>query len=100
MKNSEKILNEIDDHIHLVYEDILYILRLLTAFIFIVMGAIGIILPIIPDWPLFLIGIVLLDTHGIFRKKILNKTPEKYKKIMKKILFFIKIKDERKGAHG
>jgi len=97
MTSNEHLIQEIDEEIHLVGEDILYIIRLLVAFVFIIVGLIGIILPIIPDWPLLLVGIVLLDTHGVFRRKIIKKTPQKYKKLLKKILFFVKIKEKKKG---
>jgi len=97
MTSNEHLIQEIDEEIHLVGEDILYIIRLLVAFVFIIVGLIGIILPIIPDWPLLLVGIVLLDTHGVLRRKIIKKTPQKYKKLLKKILFFVKIKEKKKG---
>lgn len=97
MTSNESIMHEIDEEIHLVGEDILYIIRLLVAFVFIIVGLIGIIFPIIPDWPLLLVGIVLLDTHGVFRRKIIRKTPKRYKKLLKKVLFFIKMKEKKKG---
>lgn len=99
--NNRQLVSEIDENIHLVVEDVLYIFRLLVAFIFIIVGFIGILLPVIPDWPLLLVGVVLLDAHGSFRRKILRKTPPKYRKYLRKILFVVKIKeiggkDERK----
>jgi len=92
--NSRQFAEGLDEEIHLVGADIIFVLRLLASFVFIVVGFIGIILPVIPDWPLFVIGIVLLDTHGKIREKILTKTPKKYKKLVRKVLFFIKVKDK------
>lgn len=92
--NSKQFTEGLDEEIHLVGADIVFVLRLLAAFIFIVIGFIGIILPVVPDWPLFVVGIVLLDTNGKIREKILTKTPQKYKKIVKKILFFVKVKNK------
>lgn len=86
------LTREIDEEVQVVGEDIIFIFRLLVAFVFIVIGFIGIILPVIPDWPLLLVGIVLLDTHGRAREKILEKCPQKYKKTLRKILFFFKVK--------
>lgn len=92
---NDQIAREIDEDIHLVGEDIVYILRLLVAFVFIVVGFIGILLPVIPDWPLLLVGVVMLDTHGRFRQKILDRMPPKYRKLLKKIFFVVKIKKEK-----
>lgn len=92
---NDQIAREVDEDIHLVGEDIVYILRLLVAFVFIVVGFIGILLPVIPDWPLLLVGVVMLDTHGRFRQKIIDRTPPKYRKLLKKIFFVVKIKKEK-----
>lgn len=92
MPTSKEFVREVDQDLHFVAEDILYIFRLLVAFIFIIIGFIGIILPIVPDWPLLLVGIIMLDTHGKFRHMILKKTPERYRKNLEKILFVIKLK--------
>jgi len=85
--SENKIIAEIDKDLHFVAGDIIYIFRLLVAFIFIVVGFIGIILPVIPDWPLLIIGVIIMDTNGKIREKILARVPQKYKKSAQKVLF-------------
>ncbi|OQA53109.1 MAG: hypothetical protein BWY43_00182 [candidate division WS2 bacterium ADurb.Bin280] len=97
--SENKIISLIDKDIHLVAEDIIYVFRLLVAFIFIVVGFIGIIFPVIPDWPLLVVGVVIMDTSGKLRMKILERIPGKYRKTVRKILFIFN-KKQHEVAEG
>jgi len=85
---------DLNRRIRFVEADIVFVFKLILAFVLIVIGIIGILFPIIPDWPLIIIGIILLDAHGNARKKMISWFPMKYQKKATNILFWHK-KDRR-----
>lgn len=81
---------DLNRKIRFVEADIIFVFKLILAFILIVFGVVGILFPIIPDWPLIIIGIILLDAHGNARRKMVSWLPVKYQKKTMKILFWHK----------
>ena len=79
---------DLNKQIRFVETDIIFVLKLILAFVLIVVGIVGLLFPIIPDWPLIIVGIVLLDAHGNARRKMINWFPAKYQEKVHKILFF------------
>ena len=82
------VASDLNKQIRFVEADIVFVLKLFLAFILIVVGIVGIIFPIVPDWPLIIVGIVLLDTRGKARNKMISWLPERYREKAHKILFF------------
>ena len=78
----------LDQRIKFVEKDIIYVLRLILAFILIIIGITGLIFPIIPDWQLIIVGIIILDTRGVTRRKIISYLPRRYQEKAHRILFF------------
>lgn len=92
---NENFVAGLDKEVRLVGDDILFVFRLVVAFVLIVVGLIGLFLPIIPDWILIVFGIILLDTRGKMRRKLLSKVPKKYAKTVENFLFIIKVKNKK-----
>jgi uncharacterized membrane protein YbaN (DUF454 family) len=79
---------DLNRKIRFIEADIVFVMKLFLAFILIVIGIIGVLLPIIPDWPLIIIGIILMDAHGNARRKMISWIPAKYQKKATNILFW------------
>ena len=61
--------------------------RLLIAFLLIIVGLIGLLFPIVPDWPLILVGIVIFDVRGGIRRRLIKILPKGWRERTHKILF-------------
>jgi len=85
---------DLNKQIRFVEADIVFVLKLALAFVLIVVGTVGILFPIFPDWPLIIVGIILLDAHGNARRKMISWLPAKYQAKATRILFW-RNKDRR-----
>lgn len=81
---------ELSQRIHLVERDVLFVLRLIGGFLLIVLGLVGLLFPIMPDWILIVIGILLFDVHG----KITGKIFTAVKWVFNKLPFSQKFRDK------
>jgi hypothetical protein len=81
-------MSEFSQKLKFVEKDILFVLRLVAGYILIVVGFIGLLFPIVPDWILILVGIGLFDTQGNLRRKILKMLPQKYQSKVEKIILY------------
>jgi len=88
------IQEDLNKQIRFVEADVAFILKLILAFLLIVVGTIDIFIPLAPDWPLILVGIILLDASGNVRRKILSWFPKGYQPKLARIMFWHK---KRKG---
>jgi len=89
---------DLEKKIRFIENDVAYVLKLIAAFILIVVGIVGLIFPIVPDWILILFGLILLDVKGKIRRKIVSWLPEGWRKKAQKFLRvkLKKFKKERK----
>lgn len=61
-------------------KDILFIVRLLVGFILIVVGLVGLIFPIFPDWILIVVGLLFFDINGHIARAMVKFLPKKFQK--------------------
>ncbi len=92
-------MSELEQKARFIGKDILFVLRLFAGFVLIIIGTVGLIFPVMPDWILILVGIGFFDTEGKLRKKILKVVPNKYQKSVAKILFYdLYLREKRQRA--
>jgi len=94
------VTENFNEQIRFVEKDIIYVLRLTLAFILIIIGFIGLLFPLIPDWQLLFVGIIILDVKGVMRHRIVEWFPDKYKKKIHKLLLLDKKKKEGEKISG
>lgn len=89
-------MSELQQRLRFIEKDVFFVLRLIAGYILIVVGFIGLLFPIVPDWILILIGIGLFDTQGNLRRKMLKTLPEKYRVKVDKIVLYDIYRQENK----
>lgn len=89
-------MSELQQQIRFVEKDILFVLRLIAGYLLIIIGFIGLIFPIFPDWILILVGIGLFDTEGNLRHKMLKALPKKYRVKVDRIVLYDIYRHENK----
>ncbi len=89
-------MSELQQQIRFVEKDVLFVLRLIAGYLLIIIGFIGLIFPIFPDWILILVGIGLFDTEGNLRRKILKALPKKYRAKVDRIVLYDIYRHENK----
>jgi len=89
--------NELNQKVRFIEKDIVFVLRLIAGYLLVIIGLIGLIFPIMPDWILILIGIGLFDTEGVLRKKIIKMIPQKYRLKAEKIILYDILRKEGLG---
>jgi len=83
-----RLVQDLDERVHLVERDFIFILRLIGGYLLIIVGVFGLFVPIMPDLILIIFGIILLDAHGGMRRRILHWFPERWRARVKRILFW------------
>ena len=71
----------------------------LSAWLLIVLGISGIILPILPGWPFFFLGIFILADDDSTREKIISWFPKKSQPIVKKYFDVIYKQKNKANTH-
>ena len=70
---------DVEKEIKFLGRDLLYVVRLLIGFILIIIGLVGLVFPIVPDWILIAIGILFFDTNGKISGLLINLLPKSIK---------------------
>ncbi len=68
------------NEIRLIPRDILFVLRLLIGFVLIIIGLVGLVFPIMPDWILIIVGLLFFDANGKIAKFIISFLPKNLRK--------------------
>jgi uncharacterized membrane protein YbaN (DUF454 family) len=81
--------------IKLVSRDLLFVLRLIIGFVLVVVGLIGLIFPIMPDWILIVVGLLFFDVNGKVVGFIIKVLPQRYRREAKSLLLKFEGKIDR-----
>ncbi len=97
-----RLVHDLDERVHLVERDFIFVLRLIGGYLLIIVGVFGLFIPVMPDLLLVVFGIILLDAHGGMRRRILHWFPERWRKYARRILFWGQYHpktEEKNGKH-
>jgi len=70
---------DVEKEIKFLGRDVLYVVRLLIGFVLVIVGLVGLVFPIVPDWILIAIGILFFDVNGRISGFLVNLLPKSIK---------------------
>jgi uncharacterized membrane protein YbaN (DUF454 family) len=85
----------LNKEVKLVSKDLLFIVRLAIGFLLIVVGLIGLIFPIMPDWILILVGLLFFDVNGRISTFLIKFLPNRYRSKARSITLKIEKKIDK-----
>jgi uncharacterized membrane protein YbaN (DUF454 family) len=60
-----------------------YVLIQVLGVFLLILGVLGILLPILPGWPLIFFGLLILGADVAFRDRIINIFPERFRPVIR-----------------
>lgn len=85
----------VEEEIKFLGRDVLYVVRLLIGFVLVVVGLIGLVFPVAPDWILIAIGILFFDVNGKISGFLVGLLPKSIKLKVKSVVLKMRRKIDK-----